>query len=124
MIFGIPFINWLIASTVITGFEWVVLYLGFLLNLKKPVNISMYFQAMFKSYKASELRGFWKGSILGIEYVIGILLAGLIKSAWYPAQWTRKFIGFVLFSNKKKDRLEKEKLADKPKKKKDNGGVY
>ena len=124
MIFGIALMDWLLVFGLIGAFIWICLYFGFLTGLKSPVDISMYFRAMFKAFNNSELRTFWKYLILAIEYIIGMIIAGFIKSAWYPSQWTKKFINFALFGKKKKDRLEREKLADRPKKIKDNGGVY
>lgn len=104
MILGIIFINWLIAMT---GFFWITLFVGFLFNLKEPVDVSKYFRSMFESYRASKLRGLWKGIILTLEYTLGIVLAVLIKSAYYPALYIRKLLGFIMFSkedNKKEIR--------------------
>ena len=116
MIFGIALTSWLVASGLIVAFIWIVLYTGFLTGLKSPVNISMYFRAMFKAFNNSDLRAFWKYLILSIEYIIGMIIAGFIKSAWYPAKWTRKFISFALFN---KDSVELRKNREKYKDKED-----
>ena len=112
MIFGIALMDWLLAFGFIGIFIWIGLYFGFLTGLKSPVDISMYFRAMFRAFNNSELRVFWKYLILSIEYSIGIVVAGFIKSAWYPAQWTRTFIKFALFGQKK-EREKLKKFADK-----------
>jgi len=112
MIFGISYISYLTAIMLISASVWIILFIGFLTGLKSPVDISMYFRVMFKGFEKSELRIGWRSLIFGIEYIIGLIVAGFIKSAWYPAQWFRAFIKFILFGERLKKREELEKLKD------------
>lgn len=124
MIFGISIVAWLQAILVISLVIWIILYLSYLFGVMTEANIGQYFRVMFKGFEKSELRIGWRSIILGVEYISGLVVAALIKSAWYPSQWTKKLIGFVLFSKKKAERLEREKLKDVKKKSKPHDGVY
>jgi hypothetical protein len=91
-----------------------ILFTGFLLGLKKPVDENKYFQAMFRGYRSSKLRWFWKTLIFGFEYLIGIIILFIINVAYYPAELIRKMFRFI-FINGTLIEKEKElaKYADK-----------
>ena len=76
-----------------------ILFIGFLIGLKKPIDIEIYFQAMFVGYRASKLRWFWKTLIFGIEYLFGMLVLMLINATFYPADAIRKAIKWLFVRN-------------------------
>ena len=100
MILG--YITYFISVGIITAIWWIILFLGFLIGIKKEVDISIYFRAMFTSFEKSELRGFWKSLIFTVEYILGIYALIVVKGAWYPAQGIRWTIKKILFSSKRK----------------------
>ena len=112
MIFGIPYISWIGAISIIILFVWTIFLIGYLLGIKKEPVVSPYFNAMFNGLEQSELRVFWKYLVFSIEYFIGIIVATFVKSAWYPALGLRVAIGFILFGDKRKERIIKERLKD------------
>jgi len=101
MIFGITYFAYLKALGIIMAWVWIVLYFGFVTGSKSSIDISKYFRAMFNGYRNSTLRIGWSSLIFGLEYILGIIIAGFIKSAWYPSIWTRNIIGKILFKSTK-----------------------
>ena len=100
IIFGIPLANWLAASALILTILWLFWYIRFVFGKRKEIKVSPYFRGMFEGFKKSGLRVVWKSIIFGLMYLVGLIVTAFIKSAWYPAKYTRKLFKFIFIAKK------------------------
>ena len=113
MLLGIDLLTLgLVVTVMLFIVWWGYLFSGFLFGTRPQVDIKIYFQAMFQGFRNSELRAGWRTLIFGIEYFLGLVALLVVQLAWYPATCIRWTISKILFSKKKAERLEREKLKD------------
>jgi len=78
-------------------FTWFITFIYHI--YRKDINISIYFNAIFKALKDSQLRSFWKYTIFAIEYIIAILISIFVLSSFYPAKWLKKTIRYIFIKD-------------------------
>ena len=90
--------SYLVTEVYLLPLIYGFLFFKFLLDNKKP-DYSIYFRAMFSSYRKSSLRVPFKALIIAVEYTIGIIVTGIILSAYYPAYAIRTGIKKILIAD-------------------------
>jgi len=91
----------------------VLYFIGFLFGKKEP-DVKEYFSVLFNAYENTGLRKFWAALLFSFFYIIGFIYFLLVKIAWYPAQWIRRFIKFLFYDGTKLEIDEnRKKLKDR-----------